>query len=370
MVSRREARLVFWLVVLALVGAVFTLWTDVLAVFAAPAIILFIAWLLSYVLEPPVSLVQRHLPFRGRGVAVAITYLVTAVVAFLVIASAGVAIINAAVAFAENLPAILARAGELLSPIIAALGLTPPTSGSVVAAIQSFLAENASAIADAAAAALRNTITVVAALITAVIISVGLAMGQVSLLGWLRRFLPHSTYRDLTELERAIAISFGGFVRGRLLIGAIYGTMVGIAALVLGIPYAPLIAVIAGLIVFIPWIGPLIGWIVLPAFALLLAPDVVAQAALISIIGAVAIQVVVTQFVMAGAVKMTPVAVFVVVILGTAIAGIIGAIFAIPTAAAILAVTDYLHQRDMLLRSTTDLPTGAVTPDANAETTA
>jgi predicted PurR-regulated permease PerM len=190
-------------------------------------------------------------------------------------------------------------------------------------------------------------------------------MGQVSLLGWLRRFLPQSTYRDLTELEQAIAVSFGGFVRGRLLIGAIYGTMVGIAALVLGIPYAPLIAVIAGLIVFIPWIGPLIGWIVLPAFALILAPDVVAQAAVISIIGAVAIQVVVTQFVMAGAVKMPPVAVFVVVILGTAVAGVIGAIFAIPTAAAILAVTDYLHRRDMLLRSPDAGPEPALAPDGS-----
>ena len=66
---------------------------------------------------------------------------------------------------------------------------------------------------------------------------------------------------------------------------------------------------------------------------------------------AVVIQVVVTQFVMAGAVRMPPVAVFVVVILGTAIAGVLGAIFAIPTAAAILAVTDYLRQRDVLLRT-------------------
>ena len=119
----------------------------------------------------------------------------------------------------------------------------------------------------------------------------------------------------------------------------------------LGIPYAPLIAVIAGLIVFIPWIGPLIGWAVLPAFALILAPAEVAPAAAISIVAAIAIQVGVTQFVMAGAVKMAPVAVFVVVILGTAVAGVIGAIFAIPTAAAILAITDYLRQRDVLLRS-------------------
>ena len=39
------------------------------------------------------------------------------------------------------------------------------------------------------------------------------------------------------------------------------------------------------------------------------------------------------------------------VILGTAVAGVIGAIFAIPTAAAILAITDYLRERDVLLRS-------------------
>ena len=350
-VSRREARLLFWLVVLALVGIVFVLYSESLAVLATPAIILFVAWLMSYVLEPPVTLVQRHLPFRGRGVAVAITYLVTAVVAFVVIAGAGVAVINAAVAFIDNMPTILSRLGEILTPVVSALGLSTPGDGSVVAKIQEFVAENAGEIADGITALARNAIVVVASLVTAVIISVGLAMGQVSLLGWLRRFLPSSTYRDLTELEGAIAVSFGGFVRGRLVIGAIYGVIIALSAVVLGIPYAPLIAVIAGLIVFIPWIGPLIGWAVLPAFALILAPAEVAPAAAISIVAAIAIQVGVTQFVMAGAVKMAPVGVFVVVILGTAVAGVIGAIFAIPTAAAILAITDYLRERDVLLRS-------------------
>jgi len=73
-VSRREARLVFWLIVLALVGVIYFLWSGALAILASPAIILFVAWLLSYVLEPPVTWLQRHLPFKGRGVAVAITY--------------------------------------------------------------------------------------------------------------------------------------------------------------------------------------------------------------------------------------------------------------------------------------------------------
>ena len=65
---------------------------------------------------------------------------------------------------------------------------------------------------------------------------------------------------------------------------------------------------------------------------------------------------------MAGAVDMKPVAVFVVVILGTAVAGIIGAIFAIPTAAAILAVTDYLRKRDVLLRAEDETRAGPIRP--------
>jgi predicted PurR-regulated permease PerM len=350
-VSRREARLVFWLVVIALVAVIATVMADSLAVLAAPAIILFVAWLMAYVLEPPVSWLQRHLPFRGRGIAVAITYLVTAVVAIAVIGAASIAVLNAAVAFVDGLPQILARVRELLTPVVEALGISLPSGGDVVAALQSFLAEYAAELSDAVVNVVRNAIAVAAGLVTAVIISVGLAISQVSLLGWMRRFLPSRTYRDLTELERAIAVSFGGFVRGRLLIGLIYGTVVVVAAFVLGIPYGPLIGVIAGVIVFIPWIGPLIGWAVLPAFALVLAPDAVGAAALISIALAVLVQVVVTQLVMSAAVDMSPVAVFVVVILGTSVAGIIGAVFAIPTAAAILAVTDYLRQRDMLLRS-------------------
>lgn len=371
-ISRREARLVFWLVVIALVAFIVTVSAGSLAPLASPAIILFIAWLLAYVLEPPVSWLQRHLPTQGRGIPVAITYVVTAVVAVVVLGAAGLAILSAAVEFVDRLPAILERVKELLAPVIAFLGIELPSGGDVVAAIGESLRGYASQLADAATGAVTNVVGVVAGLVTAVFISVGLAVGQVSLLGWLRRFLPSSTYRDLTELERAIAVSFGGFVRGRLLIGAIFGAIVTVAAILLGIPLSPLIGVIAGLIVFIPWIGPLIGWAVLPAFALVLAPDAVVPALVVSIVAAVAVQLVVTQLVMGAAVNMSPVAVFVVVILGTSIAGILGAIFAIPVAAAILAVTDYLRQRDVLLRATdgegvTDPEAGPRLPPAQAD---
>jgi hypothetical protein len=45
-VSRREARLLFWLILIVLVGVALSLFTEVFAVLATPAIILFVAWLL------------------------------------------------------------------------------------------------------------------------------------------------------------------------------------------------------------------------------------------------------------------------------------------------------------------------------------
>ncbi len=164
--------------------------------------------------------------------------------------------------------------------------------------------------------------------------------------------MPERTYCDIAELERAIAVSFGGFVRGRGLIGLIYGIIILVAAFVLGVPFAPLIAVVAGLIVFIPWIGPLhrVGG----AAGLCRGararrgrraggrrqPDRIDR----------------------GPAGRDPArhgrgreyesgCGLSVVIIGTALAGIMGAVFAIPTAAAILAITDYLRERDVLLRA-------------------
>jgi putative heme transporter len=350
-VSRREARVVFWLVVLALAAVVVNFTSDFFALLRWPALILFIAWLTSYVLEPPIGWLQAHLPPHSRGLSAALVYVVVIVVAFVVICAAAIAIFNAAVAFIDRLPEILARIRTVLQPILDEGDIHLPGGADPIDRINDFIQGYGQELGDALGTIVRNVAAVIGALFTAVIISVGLAAGQVTLLGWLRPFLPMSTYSDLTGLEKAIAVSFGGFVRGRLLIGVIFGGIVWIAAFVLGIPLGALIGIIAGLIIFIPWIGPLIAWAVLPAFALVLAPDVVGPALAVSLIAAILVQVIITQLVMGAAVKLKPVAVFAVVIVGSSLAGIAGAIFAIPTAAAILAVANYLRERDLLLRA-------------------
>ena len=53
-------------------------------------------------------------------------------------------------------------------------------------------------------------------------------------------------------------------------------------------------------------------------------------------------------------------------IIGATIAGIAGAIFAIPTAAAIFSITDYLRQRDVLVRAGGDAGAAPAAPPSPA----
>ena len=370
-ISPRELRLLFWLVLIVLVGLIGLLGSGIADTLSGPAVILFVAWLMAYVLEPPVTWLTRHLPFHSRGVAVAVTYLVTVLVTFVVLLGAGAALLGAALTFVEQLPEIVARVKAVLQPMAESAGLAPPSAVDLPAAISAAVAENGDALAAAARAALHNVVLVVAGLFTAVVISVGMAAGEVTLLGWLRRFLPERSYADIAALERAIAVSFGGFIRGRGAIGLIFGGLIAVAAVLIGIPFAPLIAVIAGLIQFIPFIGPLLGWAVLPAFALVVAPEAAPQALVASLLIALLLQLVVTRMVMGRAVRISAATVLAVVMIGTAVAGIIGAIFAIPATAALLSITDYLRRRDVLLRAEVDDPDaaapGGTTPPVEPE---
>ena len=181
--------------IIATLGAEFT------AVLAGPALILFVAWLMAYVLEPIVSLLHRHLPFKGRGLSVAITYLVTAS------SRSSCWWAPASRSSTRRSQFIEQPAGDpgplkaILEPIVGGLGLQLPNGGDRRRrpGSRNSSATTPAQLADAVALAIRNAVIVVAGLITAVFISIGLAVGQVSLLGWMRRFLPRSTYRDLSR---------------------------------------------------------------------------------------------------------------------------------------------------------------------------
>lgn len=86
-----------------------------------------------------------------------------------------------------------------------------------------------------------------------------------------RAFLSERVNAIITDICTVADVSFGGFIRGKLLDSAIVGVLVYLAISIFSIPYAILIAVTVALTDIIPVIGPFIG--VVPSAIVILLTD-------------------------------------------------------------------------------------------------
>ncbi|MBU1119342.1 AI-2E family transporter [Patescibacteria group bacterium] len=143
----------------------------------------------------------------------------------------------------------------------------------------------------------------------------------------------HRAYaRDLTD---RIQTQMGRWLRGQLLLGLTVGILTYIVLSLLGVKYALILAIIAGILEIVPYIGPVIAAI--PAILLALTQSPIM--ALIVLIAYIVIQQVENHLlvpnVMKRAVGLNPLIVILVILAGVKIAGIAGAIVAVPVATAI-----------------------------------
>ena len=138
----------------------------------------------------------------------------------------------------------------------------------------------------------------------------------------------------------------GGWMRGQLLLCLIIGFIATVSYGIIDLPFWPLLGLWAGLTEIIPIVGPWIGGI--PAVIIALTIDW--QTGLIVAGVILAMQTlenwVLVPRVMRGAVGMSPLAVFVAILAGTQLMGVVGAVLAIPIAASVqVIVTDYFDVR-------------------------
>jgi predicted PurR-regulated permease PerM len=319
-------------VVLGFVGSVFYAFGDILLLF-------FLSWLLSFALLPLINGVARLIPRLPQAAAVIVVYLAIVVVllAIMVQASASLAksigqFIADAPQFEDQLENFLAEVQERLTALGFAVDLVSQAP-KIVENLQEWAGQLVGPLQSLAFA----SIGVFGNILMLVILSIYIAVDREAILAFLYRLVPPGFVTEAWLLQTSVSKSFGGFLRGQVVLGLVFGVFTAIVNMVFGLQYAALTTGSAGILQMIPFFGPFVSWVPPVAIALLFKPDVVLPVLLVMGIAWFVTMNVISPRLMAGAIGIHPIVVLASVIIGSRIAGIAGAIFGIPIAAVLSA---------------------------------
>ncbi|MGB8644817.1 MAG: AI-2E family transporter [Anaerolineae bacterium] len=195
-------------------------------------------------------------------------------------------------------------------------------------------------------------------MLSIVVLSIYLTLGQSRLERFWLSLAPAARRPELLAIWREIEGRLGGYVRGELLLMISIGVLSSLGYLVIGLPYPLALGALAGLLEFVPMLGPTLGSIP----AILVALSISPQAALLVVGYSVVLQMTENNLLvprlMGRSVGVSPVVVILAVFAFSSLLGITGAFLAIPLAAILQVLMDHLVVHAGL---GTEEPAGAAT---------
>jgi predicted PurR-regulated permease PerM len=325
--------IVLAMVAVELAATVFFAFGDVILVF-------FLAWLLAFILSPVVAGLTRLVPILPRIGAVVLVYatLVGAIVLVVVLVAGALA--QSIGDFVASVPTLRQDLPQLLAPWQERLNSLGLSQVDLVAQASSFLDNLAGYAVQLAGPVQQLAVASLGALgnlLIVLILSLYMVVDRDAILSFLFRVVPPSGKEEARLLERSVARSFGGFLRGQAILGVVYAAVAAVTSAVLGLPYLAVSTAAAGVLMAIPFFGPFVAWAP-PVIVALLVPGADAIPALVLMaIGWLIVMNVLQPRLMQEAVGIHPIVVLGSVLVGSKIAGVTGAIFGIPIAAVLSA---------------------------------
>ncbi len=161
----------------------------------------------------------------------------------------------------------------------------------------------------------------------------------------IRRRLPASVAPDVLNIFRIVDAIMGAYIRGQLILCVVIGLAAAIGLTLLGVQFAAVLGVFAGMLEFIPFLGPILGAIPAVMVATIQSPTL----GLYTLILFIAIQQVENVFLVprisGQAVELHPAIIMVVLVLANELAGLWGMLVAVPFTAILRDVFRYAYLR-------------------------
>jgi len=307
--------------------------------------------LIVYLVHP---LVERLTRFRlPRWIAVLIVYVVTTFVLVQAISFLIRPLVEQVRTFATDLPAILSQAQEMYRGVDLPPALREAVDGWIASISQG--SDGGGFDPSIFLPVVNLTAGFLSGIFGYIIIPVWafyLLKDRPHLTAAFDRTLPAAWRVDVWEIVRIVERVFGQWVRGQLFLGVTVGVATFVGLLILNMTIDPifgrfalLLAVSSGILELLPIIGPIIAAIPAVLLALTAGPEAALAVLILYFLVQQVENNVLVPKIQGDAVELHPSAVMFSLVVGGAIAGLLGAILALPITAAGRDVYRYLFHR-------------------------
>jgi predicted PurR-regulated permease PerM len=165
---------------------------------------------------------------------------------------------------------------------------------------------------------------------------------------WLVRLFPRQAREKADSSGRKAWVSLTAFVRATIIVAAVDAIGISLGAAILGLPLVSAIGILVFVGSFVPVVGALVSGAVAVLVALVAKGPIVAIIMLAVVIGVQQLEAHVLQpFLLGRAVAVHPLAIILAIATGVIVAGIVGALIAVPTAAVLNTVVNHLAGNDV-----------------------
>lgn len=347
--SPRRKRLILWIALAVFVGTL--LWAARAVLF--PYIL---GLVLAYLLLPVVNWLDHQMPKKlqswhvARPLSIILTYLVLISIVVGIFAFFVPLIVEQTQVLIDNWPQLSSGLQELWEESLGWYTENIPSQWeqTIETNLRDLVDDVVSAIQDGIVATVRTVASTVGFVIGLIVIPFWLFYvlhDESQLKTGVTHIVPEQARPDAQCAVRLIDDILSAYIRGQLLLVLFVGGMATIALLIIDVPFALVLGLIAGLFEVLPYVGPILGAI--PAILVALLSDPIS--ALWVAIAFFSIQqvenLILVPRIAGESVQLHPAVVMVVLVMGNELAGFLGMLVAVPIAAIIRDIFKYVYLR-------------------------
>ena len=248
-----------------------------------------------------------------------------------------------------DLATVVQPALELVQNTTTSVSLSLPSFDMVVRSVRSAANLTYGFATNVAGAVFTSVLTVIITLLSAVYLS----LDAHKFTGRFLRTVPAPYRPEIATLLKRLNRTWRAYLRGQLYLMVIIGVLTWIGASAVGLPGAFALAVIAGVLELIPNLGPFLAAIPAVVVALIQGSTYLPVSNLVFALIVIGLYVLIQQIentflvprILGEAVDLHPLEVLIGVIVGTSVAGILGALLAAPVIASGREIVSYLYAK-------------------------